>query len=98
MNVSPQDAGTRKRRRIWVVPVVLLVLAALVYLGGVVAFHLVFMPGTILDGTDVSFSISISYLFGLVCMLAYFFTDHWKEICRQADLQQRRGGTLDGER
>lgn len=50
------------------------------------------------DGTDVSFSISISYLFGLVCMLAYFFTDHWKEICRQADLQQRRGGTLDGER
>ena len=58
MNVSPQDAGTRKRRRIWVVPVVLLVLAALVYLGGVVAFHLVFMPGTILDGTDVSLRVA----------------------------------------
>ena len=43
-----------RRRRLWIVPVVLVVLLAAAYLGGVAAFNVVFMPGTTLDGTDVS--------------------------------------------
>lgn len=47
--------GRKAGRRLWIVPVVILALLAVVYVGGVVAFGtFVFMPGTTLDSTDVS--------------------------------------------
>ena len=49
------EGEPKKRSRLpLIIPLVLLAVAALVYFGGVAAFHVVFMPGTILDGTDVS--------------------------------------------
>ena len=54
MNPSSPGKARGRHKLVWIVPVVLLALVALVYLGGVVAFHIVFMPGTVLDGTDVS--------------------------------------------
>ena len=43
-----------RKSRLWIIPVVIVSLLAAVYLGGVVAFNMVFMPGTLLDGQDVS--------------------------------------------
>ena len=54
MSVPPQSEKTEKNKLVWIVPTVLLALFALAYLGGVVAFNFVFMPGTTLDGSDVS--------------------------------------------
>ena len=54
MSVPPQSEKTEKNKLVWIVPTVLLALFALVYLGGVVAFNFVFMPGTTLDGSDIS--------------------------------------------
>ena len=54
MSVPPQTEKAKKSKLVWIIPTVLLALFALVYLGGVVAFNFVFMPGTVLDGTDVS--------------------------------------------
>lgn len=55
---SPQKqkgAPKRGRRLLWAVPVVIVVLLAAVYLGGAYAFgQEVFLPGTTLDGEDVS--------------------------------------------
>lgn len=49
------ESEPKKRSKLpLIIPLVLLAVAALVYFGGVAAFHVVFMPGTILDGTDVS--------------------------------------------
>lgn len=42
------------KRRVWIVPVVLLAVLLLAYLGGVAFFNFYFMPGTMLDGQDVS--------------------------------------------
>ncbi|MBM6774774.1 L,D-transpeptidase [Olsenella profusa] len=45
----------RRRRRLWIIPVVILALLAVAYAGGVVTFSsFVFMPGTTLDSSDVS--------------------------------------------
>lgn len=46
--------GGRGARRLWLVPAVVVGVVAALYLAGVVAFHIVFMPDTTLDGTDVS--------------------------------------------
>ena len=48
------DSGRRRRRWLWLIPVVLLVLVAGAYLAGVAYFSDVFTPGTTLDGEDVS--------------------------------------------
>lgn len=37
-----------------------------------------------LDGNYVLVGVPLSFVFGLVCMLAYFFTRQWREICRLA--------------
>lgn len=54
---SHLNVGNSKKkgsRRAWAVPVVLIALLALIYLGGVALFNFYFMPGTTLDGQDVS--------------------------------------------
>lgn len=37
-----------------------------------------------IDGRYVNASISVSFAFGMVCMLAFFFTKRWKNICKKA--------------
>ena len=52
---SPQKSGGRHSKALWIVPLVILGVLLAVYLGGVVAFsQFLFMPGTTLDGRDVS--------------------------------------------
>lgn len=52
---SPQKTGGRRNRALWIVPLVILGVLLVAYLGGVVAFsQFFFMPGTALDGQDVS--------------------------------------------
>ena len=43
-----------RRRRLWIVPVAIVGLLGATYLGGVAAFSNVFLPGTTVDGLDVS--------------------------------------------
>lgn len=45
---------TKGGRRALIATIALLAAALLAYVGGVVYFHLFFMPGTTLDGADVS--------------------------------------------
>lgn len=56
MSTPQKSERTSKKGRklLLIIPAVLLGIAALVYLGGVAAFHFVFMPGVTLDGVDVS--------------------------------------------
>ncbi|WP_455138663.1 L,D-transpeptidase family protein [Thermophilibacter sp.] len=52
---SPQRTGGRHSKALWIVPLVILGVLLAAYLGGVVAFsQFFFMPGTTLDGQDVS--------------------------------------------
>lgn len=56
-HMSPSSAGGEKKRvsrLVWIIPLSIVAVLAVVYLGGVAAFNLYFMPGTTLDGTDVS--------------------------------------------
>lgn len=48
------SGGASRKRWLWIIPVALLVLVAVVYLAGVAYFDDVFLPGTTLDGEDVS--------------------------------------------
>ena len=56
--VSPLAAGPEperpRRRLLWVIPVVIVVLLAAAYVGGALYFQSYFLPGTTLDGQDVS--------------------------------------------
>lgn len=57
MNPGKRARSSRKSRgsRLWIIPVVILALLAVVYASGVVVFgNFVFMPGTTLDDSDVS--------------------------------------------
>ena len=40
------------------------------------------------DGGYVMASISVSFVFGMVCMLSYFFSSNWKNVKRMAEAQQ----------
>lgn len=53
-NAPSPKRRKRGKGKLWIIPVVLLVLVAAVYFGGVAAFNMVFLPGTTLDGADVS--------------------------------------------
>lgn len=56
-NASKHTAKRDRRgrgRRLWVVPVVIVAVLAAAYLGGVAVFTFLFLPGTTLDGQDVS--------------------------------------------
>lgn len=53
-HMSAPAPEPKKSRRALVVPFALLAVVLVAYLGGVIYFHLFFMPGTTLDGTDVS--------------------------------------------
>lgn len=53
-HLADKASKGRARRLVWIVPAVLLTLILLAYLGGVAFFNLYFMPGTVLDGQDVS--------------------------------------------
>lgn len=48
------EPGRPHRRLLWVIPVVIIVLLAGAYVGGAVYFQSRFMPGTTLEGQDVS--------------------------------------------
>lgn len=37
-----------------------------------------------IDGRYVNACVAVSFVFGMVCMLGFFFTKRWKEICRLA--------------
>lgn len=37
-----------------------------------------------IDGRYVNACVAVSFAFGMVCMLGFFFTKRWKEICRRA--------------
>lgn len=41
----------------------------------------------LVDGTYIMASIPISFAFGMFCMLFYFLTPRWKEICQKAAMQ-----------
>ena len=47
-------APARRPRRLWIIPVVIVAVLAVAYLGGVAAFSYMYLPGTTLDGADVS--------------------------------------------
>lgn len=49
-----KPAGPTKKRKLWLIPVVLLAVLATVYLGGVIVFHFIFMPNTTVYGIDYS--------------------------------------------
>ena len=56
-HMSPASEDAQKKsgsRLLWIIPVSIVAVLAVVYFGGVAAFNLYFMPGTTLDGTDVS--------------------------------------------
>lgn len=38
-----------------------------------------------IDGKLVMASVPVSFCFGMLCMLAYFLTKKWKDVCRQAE-------------
>ncbi len=42
-----------------------------------------------IDGTYIMACFPISFTFGMTCMLAFFFTKRWKDICKQAAIQQQ---------
>lgn len=44
-----------------------------------------------IDGTYVMACFPISFSFGMCCMLAFFLTKRWKDICRKASGQERTG-------
>ncbi len=53
-HAAPKPPRRRGKSRAWIVPVVILAVLAVSYLGGVVAFSNLFMPSTTLNGEDVS--------------------------------------------
>ena len=54
MTVNESKGKGKGKRLAWIIPLVVLGVALLAYLGGVVFFNFYFMPGTTLDGQDVS--------------------------------------------
>ena len=54
MSVNESKSRGRGKRLAWIIPLVVLGVALLAYLGGVAFFNFYFMPGTTLDGQDVS--------------------------------------------
>ena len=43
--------------------------------------------GYFIDGTYIMACFPISFGFGMICMLAYYGTKRWREICRKAETQ-----------
>ena len=54
MTVNENKSKGKGRRLAWIIPLVVLGVALLAYLGGVAFFNFYFMPRTTLDGQDVS--------------------------------------------
>ena len=47
-----------------------------------------YLISRVFDGGYVMASISVSFVFGMVCMLSYFFSSNWKNVKRMAEAQQ----------
>lgn len=41
------------------------------------------------DGTYVTLCFPISFIFGMLAMLTFYFSKHWKEICQEAALEKQ---------
>lgn len=53
-HAAPKPAPGAPKRRLWVIPIVIVAVLAVGYLAGALAFGSVFMPNTTLNGQDVS--------------------------------------------
>ena len=51
---TSENKAPRKKRKLWLIPVVFLAVLTVIYFGGVLLFHFIFLPHTTIYGTDYS--------------------------------------------
>lgn len=51
---TSENKEPRKKRKLWLIPIVFLAILTVIYFGGVLLFHFIFLPHTTIYGTDYS--------------------------------------------
>ena len=56
---TSENKAPRKKRKLWLIPVVFLAVLTVIYFGGVLLFHFIFLPHTTIYGTDYSLNLTL---------------------------------------